>query len=248
MAQPDITVRGSVTKEILNASLAINPRYPITSFKSRKLNLDYAKKEVLWYLRGNRFDTSITKEAGAWNSLIQPDGGINSNYGQVIFKGPKLFDWVIEELIRDPNSRRAVMIIGDANMLNMDNNDHRCTMYISYLIRGGYLHQTVHMRSNDAIFGMTNDIFFFGFLHQMVWACLRKLYPNLDLGTYYHNANSLHIYSRHFEMANDIIKAGADDWYQVNCPRVSSAGEVEMLRWDQGRNTDYGFSNWLKGL
>ena len=216
--------------ELRNHSIVLDPTYPVTSFKARNLNLDYAKKEVLWYLRGDRFDTSITGAAGAWNTLIQPDGGINSNYGQVIFQGPKQFDWVIEELTRDKQSRRAVMVIGDPAMLSAENNDHRCTMYIDYLIRAGAIHQTVHMRSNDAIFGLTNDVFFFGYLHQMVWACLRDVYPSLLLGDYTHYADSLHVYARHFTMLNNLVDQGISGWYRVNLPLISSRDQVDALR------------------
>ena len=244
---PTVSARGMITRELRNVSININPRYPITSFKARKFNLKYAKKETLWYLRGNRHDVSICEEAGAWNTLIQPDGGINSNYGQVIFTGPRLFDWVIEELIRDPSSRRAVIVIGDPTMLNKENTDHRCTMYISYHIRDMKLHQTVHMRSNDVVFGMTNDVFFYGYLHQMAWVCLQHYYPNLELGEYTHIADSLHIYERHFQMTENILKQGVDGWYKIDVPMVCCKEEVDMLRFNQSKSNTYGFSSWLKG-
>jgi thymidylate synthase len=244
---PTVFARGMETKELRNVSIEIDSMYPITSFKARKFNLNYAKKETLWYLRGNRHDVSICEEAGAWNTLIQPDGGINSNYGQVIFTGPKSFDWVIEELIRDPSSRRAVMVIGDKDMLTKENTDHRCTMYISYHIRDNELMQTVHMRSNDVVFGMTNDIFFYGYLHQMVWASLKRYMPSLNLGSYTHNADSLHIYAKHFKMTENILSDGVDGWYYIDAPVVSSGTEVDMLRFCQDRDNGYSFSNWLKG-
>lgn len=244
MSQPDIVVRGAITKELLNFGMTINPSYPITSFVARKFALNYAKKEILWYLRGDRFDKSIVNEAGAWNTLIAADGGINSNYGQVIFNGSKQIDWVVEELVRDTNSRRAVMVIGDPALITKENNDHRCTMYISYMIRDSRLIQSVHMRSNDAIFGLTNDVFFFGYLHQMVWQYLRRYYPVLELGDYHHFSNSMHIYQRHFKMALDIIDKDLDGWYEIDCPMVSSADEVDGLRWNCAR--DASFSNWLK--
>lgn len=244
---PDVIARGMLTKELRNVSIVIDSNYPITSFRARKFNLKYAKKETLWYLRGNRHDVSICEEAGAWNTLIQPDGGINSNYGQVIFTGPRLFDWVIEELIRDPSSRRAVIVIGDAGMLNKENTDHRCTMYISYHIRDMRLCQTVHMRSNDVVFGMTNDVFFYGYLHQMMWASLKVHYPNLRLGPYTHIADSLHIYERHFKMTEDILNQGKDGWYKIDAPMVSCAHEVDLLRYNQSKRVEYPFALWLKG-
>lgn len=228
-----VHTRGSKCKEIRNMSIDLDPRYPVTSFKDRKFNLSYAKAETLWYLRGNRYDTSICEKAGAWNTLIQPDGGINSNYGQDIFSGPKQFDWVIEELYRDMYSRRAIIVLGRPEMLSKDNTDHRCTMYISYAIRDGKLHQTVRMRSNDIIFGMTNDVFFFGLLHQMVYVCLKDRLGSLELGTYTHSADSMHVYERHFGMLENIVKSGKDGWDVIDTPMFTSRKEVEDLRWTQ---------------
>jgi len=225
---PELVIRGMKVKECRNIGLTINSIYPITSFKSRNLNLNYAKQEVLWYLRGNRFDTSICDIAGAWNDTIQPDGGINSNYGQTIFMGPKHFDWVISELVSDINSRRAVIILGEADKLNPYNTDHRCTMYINYHIRQYFLHQSVYMRSNDAIFGLTNDVFFFGLLHQMIYIVLKLFYPKLKLGDYYHHANSLHVYEKHYGMMESIINN--KDWYNINYPTIYDETEVYMLR------------------
>lgn len=241
-----VVTRGSSCIEVRNMSIDIDPVYPITSFAARKLNLSYAKKEVLWYLRGNRFDKSICEVAGAWNTLVQPDGGINSNYGQDIFEGPRLFDWVIEELSRDIHSRRAVMPIGRADMLSKDNSDHRCTMYIAYAIRKNTLHQTVHMRSNDIIYGLTNDVFFFGLLHQMVWVKLKAIYPSLGIGVYTHCADSMHVYEKHHDMIDKIVTEGMDGWYDVDPPVFLTGDEVDRLRFNQSNNDNlYGMPAWL---
>lgn len=226
-----LNIRGSLCKEVRNLSLDIDPCYPITSFEDRKFNLKYAKKETLWYIKGDRFDTSICEVAGAWNNLIQPDGGINSNYGQDIFEGPRQFDWCVEELIRDHHSRRAVIILGRPEMLTKANTDHRCTMYISYAIRNWALHQNVRMRSNDIIYGMTNDVFFFGLLHQMMYVTMKAIYPQLKLGTYNHSADSMHVYDRHFDMLENIVTKGRSGWsYLEDVPRFKLAEEVVALR------------------
>jgi thymidylate synthase len=61
------------------------------------------------------------------------------------------------------------------------------------------------MRSNDIILGFTNDVFQFTMLQEGLMVQLRETYPELELGAYYHNAGSMHIYDRHFEMANKIV-------------------------------------------
>jgi thymidylate synthase len=241
---PEISIRGMVVKESLNFSFSVNSLYPLTSFRSRGLNLDYAKKEVLWYIRGDRFDLSICEVAGAWNDIIQDDGGINSNYGQTIFTGPCHYDWVVEELTRDKYSRRAVMVLGEPDKLKSSNTDHRCTMYIVYHIRNNELIQTVHMRSNDAIYGVTNDIFFFGLLHQFVWSDLVNVYPELTIGKYNHIVNSMHVYQHHFYMVDNILDK--EDWYVLPMPTVTPGGEdLRTLR--SGKNSNSEFCTWIRG-
>ena len=61
------------------------------------------------------------------------------------------------------------------------------------------------MRSNDIVLGFTNDVFQFTMLQEAMLVELKKHYPELKLGQYFHNAGSMHIYDRHFEMANKII-------------------------------------------
>lgn len=82
---------------------------------------------------------------------------------------------------------------------------HNCTLSLHWFIRENKLHLIVSMRSNDVILGFTNDVFQFTMLQEAMMLELRKTYPELGLGNYYHNAGSMHIYDRHFSMAKDII-------------------------------------------
>jgi len=61
------------------------------------------------------------------------------------------------------------------------------------------------MRSNDIIFGMCNDIFNFALFQQLMLNELRCIYPELELGSYYHQAGSLHLYDMHYDMRNNIL-------------------------------------------
>jgi thymidylate synthase len=82
---------------------------------------------------------------------------------------------------------------------------HNCTLTLHWFIRQDKLHLIVNMRSNDVILGFTNDVFQFTMLQEMMLMQLRGTYPNLELGCYYHNAGSMHVYQRHFAMIDKII-------------------------------------------
>jgi thymidylate synthase len=63
------------------------------------------------------------------------------------------------------------------------------------------------MRSNDIFFGLSYDAPWFSLLHQTMYLNLKKVYPELQLGMYYHCADNIHYYERHFDLVDKILKA-----------------------------------------
>lgn len=238
--------RGQKVLEIEDYSYKLSPRVRFCNFKVRKLNLEYIKEEFLWYLRGDRFDQSITEYAKMWKGLIDVDGGINSNYGQYIFKSfyscgdeTSCFSYVVDELSKDKDSRRASIPILHRGHLVVGTKDLPCTYSLNFRIRDDQLNMSVHMRSQDAIFGMGNDAPCFSLIQEMVWAALLDKYPKLKLGTYHHIADSFHVYERHFEMLEQLAQAKSSDYVEVQCPKISGPREVEFLRrYAHYKNTD----------
>ena len=85
------------------------------------------------------------------------------------------------------------------------NKDFVCTMYLNFFIRDNKLNMKVQMRSNDIFYGLTFDAPFFSFVYQHVLIELKNTYPELETGTYYHCADNIHYYERHFDLADDIL-------------------------------------------
>lgn len=111
----------------------------------------------------------------------------------------------IELLTRDPDTRQAIQNIHMPFDRYDGNKDVPCTLTLHWFIRKNKLDLIVSMRSNDIILGFTNDVFQFTMLQEMMLVNLQAVYPELELGTYMHNANSLHIYEKHFTMMDEII-------------------------------------------
>jgi thymidylate synthase len=240
----EIIVRGLKTKEIMNYQFIIKPYQRFINFESRKLSLKYIKEECLWYLNGDKYDLSICDKAKIWKDLVNEDKTINSNYGYIIFNNN--FHRIIEMLIDDKYSRRAVIMIGDNDNLNSITKDYRCTNSIVFSIRKNKLNMFVNMRSNDAIFGVCNDIPFFSILHEMAYVSLRDLkYGNLEYGDYTHYVNSLHVYERHFKMLKKIVLL-EEDIKEIDCPKISGMEEVEFLMdTDLEYKPNFKFYDWL---
>jgi thymidylate synthase len=247
--------RGLKIKEIENYTFTIPPYVRFTNFASRKFKINYVKKEFLWYLNGDPKDHSIYEHASIWKDITNADGSIYSNYGQYIFGNQNQFDDVVKTLSEDKDSRRAAISILNVNHLKSVTKDIPCTYSISFRIRNNFLNMSVRMRSMDAIFGFSNDIPCFSFIHEMMFISLKEIYPELEYGKYHHCADSFHVYERHFEMLNSLAKK--DAFSLVLCPKISGKKEVDYLRSDvfikniNESNLDlipeeFKFSKWLK--
>ena len=250
--------RGLKVLEVEDFSYDLQPYVRFANFEHRKLNLNYIKDEFQWYLKGNRFDTSITEKASMWKGIIDDDGGINSNYGQYIFGEQQQFLGAANQLLEDKDSRRASIVILTHEKLGAK--DTPCTYAMNFRIRQNKLNMSVHMRAQDAIFGMGNDAPAFSFVHEMMYQYLKDTYKELEYGNYHHTADSFHVYERHFKMLSHLshfaIKdvTGLDEkpediskYEMVYCPKINGKEEVEFLMKSDFSNipSDFEFSSWL---
>jgi thymidylate synthase len=252
LCQPEVEIRGQKCRNALNLAIEMDGRVaPITSFVARGLNLTYCKKEWLWYLGADPKDDSIEQYAKMWAKLKQPDGSYFSNYGQYIFAknadGESQFSYVIKTLKADPHSRRASIVLLKRDHLFQDNTDTVCTYAINFTIQSNHLHMTVMMRSNDVVYGFTNDAFCFWSLMEFVYQVLSASMPDLRRGGYTHFANSMHVYERHYKMLRDIVdhSSGNGNFYKVNVPRPTPQEVIQLVN-SGGKEGQGEYTSWLK--
>lgn len=230
----ELEERGQKYRSWDAAHVTFDSNLPILfNFVARKLNVRYAIEEFLWYCRADRYDSSITEHATAWKKLNQPDGSFFSNYGHYIFAkmtpdGVSAFEFALEQLMRNPSSRRAAIPLLQTDHCFNDNVDMVCTFALQFFVRQGRLDMIVNMRSNDAIWGLTNDAFCFSMIHRMMYVMLCGTYTGLRLGTYHHIANTLHVYERHYDMAKAIVAEDVRRMRTIDAPMFTS-GEVRAL-------------------
>lgn len=198
--------RGTTSKELLDVALEISdPTSCIYSNEVRGSQLKYIAAEFLWYYAGRNDVEFISKWAKFWETIQNPDGTANSAYGNLIFNekndhGLTQYQWAIQSLMNDSNTRQAVLHFNKPQHQYLTNKDFVCTMYANLHIRQNKLYMSVFMRSNDAIWGTPTDVAFFCSLQMQIHAHLKEFYPDLELGTYTHIANSYHIYDRHYDL------------------------------------------------
>lgn len=177
------------TKCLMNVGFEIlYPTRRSINTPGRKFNEDYAEYEWQWYLSGDRSAIDISKRAKIWESCMDAEGEVNSNYGWHWKQGDQL-GYVIRELRENPDSRRASISIYNAKDRWNFTNDTPCTYAINFYVRNNTLNMSVMMRSNDLWYGFCNDQYCFSKLQEMVAKELE-----LEVGTYFHFVNNLHLY------------------------------------------------------
>ena len=183
---------GGVKGEVLNAVTVIeDPTRGIVQSDIRKMPMRYAVGELMWYFSGNRDLSAIQNYTKAWDRMSDDGKTVNSNYGWCIQHKYGFDQWayVKDMLMKDPNSRQAVLHIKTAD--NKPSKDVNCTVCLQFLLRDGKLHATVYMRSNDIWMGFPYDVFSFTAMQ-----CRMAMELGVGIGTYTHIAGSLHLYER----------------------------------------------------
>lgn len=207
------SARGGTHLELLNVALQItNPRAAMYKNAVRSSQFKYIAAELLYYYTGRNDAAFISKYAKMWDSIKNPDGTVNSAYGHLIFTelipGTQInqYGWAIESLVMDKETRQAIIHFNNSSHQRPNNKDFVCTMYGNFHIRNNKLHFSVFMRSNDVVRGTATDVAFFCSLQVQMHKHLLAFYPNLELGTYTHVANSYHVYDTHYELVGKMLE------------------------------------------
>lgn len=197
--------RGEPTREVLGVHLRLRrPRARLVHLPpARVLNPAFAAAEAVWILSGSDDPWIFT-----YNERLRAyadDGVLQGAYG------PRMRRWrgtvdqlarVIDLLREDPDSRRAVIQLYDPLQDAAGHGDVPCTLCYRFHLRGGRLHMSTTMRSQDVWYGLPYDLFTATVLHELVAGWL-----SADLGVYDHYVDSLHIYERDLGQAASLPAA-----------------------------------------
>jgi thymidylate synthase len=188
----------------------------------------YLRAEFVWYMSG-MLDTYFISQFGKmWERLGNDfgendamNGEINSNYGYHVFHRPvnegnlhamesnnyktldqlTSFEWVINELKNDLDSRKAIIHYTWPVIYRRGVKDFTCTQTQHFLVREGNLYNLVHIRSSDAIKGLTFDIPWWDFVGQKLAQLLDVNYNSLQI-----NIGSSHYYSTDNDLVDKLIE------------------------------------------
>ena len=178
------------------------------------VNDDYVQRELEWYNNQSLYVENIPGDTPAiWKQIASSKGKINSNYGYLIYNKGNYDQYtnVLNDLVTNPNSRRAVMIYTRPTMhsdFNVDGmSDFICTNAVQYLIRDNKVDCIVQMRSNDVVFGYRNDYAWQKHvLHKLTNEINFFANQQYSVGNIHWQVGSLHVYERHFKFIDTVIE------------------------------------------
>ena len=200
--------------ELLNQSITIDEVCQINIYNpKRKFKVRYALLEFMWYLSMDPKVRNIGKAASIWKDIADIDGVVHSNYGVCLHNG---WDRVVNELVRFPESRRAVIALNQPDV-DYGMKDVPCTMFVQFFVRDDKLHLIWNMRSSDFAFGFCNDVAVGMLFLQMMRNELmeRTDIPWIGLGSFTYNATSLHCYEPHWHLLFDNYTNEVFDKYEL---------------------------------
>lgn len=194
-----VSPRGELTYEISPLVFSLeNPRDCVRLQRCRRLNYAYAIVEKLSLLRGVADADMLCYYIPKLRSLLNEEGVFEGAYAPRV---STQLQYVYEELIADPDSRRAVITIFTAHLDHHQSLDVPCTVSLQFLLREGHLSLIANMRSSDVYLGLPYDVQQFTFLQQLLAHWL-----GVEMGPYVHVAGSAHVYERDLPAAKEVIE------------------------------------------
>lgn len=162
----------------------------------RNISVPYLCGEMLWYMLGRKDIEFIHKFSTVWSRISDDGVNCNSAYGDIIFNrhGFNQLEKIIELLKTDKDTRRAVINLNVPNKNVIETKDEICTISLTFYIRNNKLYCSTCMRSNDFYTGLPYDVAFFTELQKLIANEL-----NIECGSYFHHAISLHLYLRNIK-------------------------------------------------
>lgn len=245
-----IKPRNLLTHELLNVNLVLtNPRERLMYSKVRKHNYTYGAAEFLWYMSGtNRLDF-IEFYLPRMKDYSDDGVTVNSAYGYRIFgvhpDFPHQWRNIQYLLLADPETRQAVITVHYQQDLVKPSKDVPCTLNLHFLIRENKLNLFVQMRSNDAFMGLLYDVFSFSLMLEHMFNFLKnqEKLKGLELGTYVHKSDSMHLYERDDSRVIKLLEEKVtEDMYLDSDQLFFNSEQLHSLTADEARLRQRGFA------
>ena len=181
----------------------LNDGFPLVTTK--KLHLRSIIHELLWFLRGETSTAYLRdNKVTIWDEWADADGELGPVYGKqwrrwADGRGGEIdqIRWVIDEIRRNPDSRRLVVSawnVADLPAMALQ----PCHALFQFYVVEGRLSCQLYQRSGDIFLGVPFNIASYALLtHMVAQAC------GLGVGDFVHTLGDAHLYSNHYAQARE---------------------------------------------
>lgn len=211
----EVNSRNGNTRELLMTQIELTQPWPLEiTTTGRKVSLPAQIAETMWVLAGRNdvgwlahylpraaeFSDNGETWRGGYGPRIRGFRGLvdsDNHVGTV-----DQFQHVINLLLEDPKTRRAVINIYDPAVDTEPGKDIPCNNWLHFIARNGRLNLHVATRSNDLMWGWSG-------INSFEWSALLTIVAgltNLSAGSINFSISSLHLYEQHWKKADTIAK------------------------------------------
>lgn len=194
------------TKGVMDRDLFFDNR-EVPILTSKKVAWKTAIREILWIWQAKDNNVENLEKQGVyiWSKWKREDGTIGKAYGYQLGKKCRkvngmMFDqvdYVLHSLKYNPSSRRIMTTLWDVQDLD-DMALQPCVWSTHWMVKGGKLHLSVKIRSNDILVGGPFNYFQYYVLQRMV-----AQVTGHELGHLHFHIDDAHLYDRHIEPAKE---------------------------------------------
>ncbi len=196
---------GTGTRSVFGWQMRFDLAQGFPLVTTKKLHLRSIIHELLWFLQG---DTNIAylreNRVRIWDEWADADGELGPVYGQQWRRwagadGSEIdqIAWVIEEIKRNPDSRR--LIVSAWNVAELPRMALLpCHTLFQFYVVDGKLSCQLYQRSGDIFLGVPFNIASYALLtHMVAQVC------GLEVGEFVHTLGDAHLYANHYEQARE---------------------------------------------
>ena len=196
---------GTGTRSVFGAQMRFDLRQGFPLVTTKKLHLRSIIHELLWFLKG---ETNIAylrdNKVSIWDEWADAEGELGPVYGkqwrQWETVDGRVIDqirWVVDEIRRNPDSRRLVVSawnVGELDKMAL----MPCHTMFQFYVAQGRLSCQLYQRSGDIFLGVPFNIASYALLtHMVAQVC------GLEPGDFVHTLGDAHLYNNHFEQAHE---------------------------------------------
>jgi thymidylate synthase len=229
-----VSARGLSGLQVYNINYILkNPKRRVHTLRAPS-SVRYLAREILAFFNGSLKAEEMAKTSKFWWTIADKEGKITSNYGYYVFhqltpEGKSQYEWVINLLQKDKQSRQAIININQIIHKKSYIRDVPCNIAMHFFIQKNYLSCIVSSRSTDIITGLPYNMGFFSLITELVWKDLKERgLKSLKLGYCTIKSNLTQLYDDRLKWAEEVE---ANKNKKINpklrqMPPISSAKEL----------------------